>query len=140
MTAVAAAVILSPHKDRVLLVRKGKSSADAGQWEFPGGKIHAGESLREGLIREIHEELGVQVDPANEIICCRSGAFEIHFILCPPVHESLHLYEHSRAIWAAPHDLSRYALLQADAAACPAIRAALRGISQTTFQETTWKN
>lgn len=56
---VVAAVI--EHDDRVLACRRRPGKAAAGRWEFPGGKIEAGETAQEALVREIREELGVGI-------------------------------------------------------------------------------
>jgi 8-oxo-dGTP diphosphatase len=56
---VVAAVIVDG--DRVLVCRRGPGTADAGKWEFPGGKVERGESAAQALRREIREELGVDV-------------------------------------------------------------------------------
>lgn len=46
---------------RVLLVQRPEGKAMAGLWEFPGGKVHSGELPEVALIRELHEELGINV-------------------------------------------------------------------------------
>jgi len=56
---VVAAVI--ERDDRVLACRRRPGKAAAGRWEFPGGKIEAGETAQEALVREIREELGVGI-------------------------------------------------------------------------------
>ena len=57
---VAAAVILAPD-GRVLLAQRPAGKAYAGYWEFPGGKLEYGESVRDALVRELREELGIEV-------------------------------------------------------------------------------
>ena len=53
--------ILRRHDDHVLIAERIGDSPFAGLWEFPGGKIHRGESLEDALARELLEELGVGV-------------------------------------------------------------------------------
>ncbi len=57
---VAAAVVLRPD-GAVLLAQRPAGKAYAGYWEFPGGKLEPGESPRQALVRELHEELGLGV-------------------------------------------------------------------------------
>lgn len=57
---VVAAVIVRPD-GRFLLARRPDGKPYAGYWEFPGGKVEAGESLFHALARELHEELGIEV-------------------------------------------------------------------------------
>lgn len=59
MRDVVAAVIRDGG--RVLACRRRQGIANAGMWEFPGGKVEPGESPQEALIREIGEELGVPI-------------------------------------------------------------------------------
>ena len=58
---VAAAVMLRDEGRSFLLAQRPPGKVYAGYWEFPGGKLEAGESVREALIRELHEELGITV-------------------------------------------------------------------------------
>jgi len=53
---------------RVLIAQRPPGKALAGRWEFPGGKLHAGESPYGALVRELHEELGVEVFAAERLM------------------------------------------------------------------------
>ena len=50
-----------------LLTSRPEGKVYAGYWEFPGGKLEAGETVEQALARELHEELGIQVDRAEVI-------------------------------------------------------------------------
>ena len=60
MIHVAAAALVDAE-GRVLLARRHADSHQGGLWEFPGGKLEDGEPIAQGLRRELHEELGVEV-------------------------------------------------------------------------------
>jgi 8-oxo-dGTP diphosphatase len=55
-----AAGVLQNESGQVLIAQRPEGSHMAGAWEFPGGKIAAGESYVQGLVRELDEELGIQ--------------------------------------------------------------------------------
>ncbi|MFW2852097.1 (deoxy)nucleoside triphosphate pyrophosphohydrolase [Sphingomonas sp. TX0543] len=59
------AVALTDPAGRVLMQRRPAGKALAGLWEFPGGKIERGESPEDALCRELKEELGIVVHPAD---------------------------------------------------------------------------
>jgi 8-oxo-dGTP diphosphatase len=63
VTEVVAAVLTQPD-GRILLAQRPPGKVYAGYWEFPGGKVEAGESLEAALARELHEELGIVVSSA----------------------------------------------------------------------------
>ncbi|MEX0872811.1 MAG: Nudix family hydrolase [Aquisalimonadaceae bacterium] len=53
---------------RVLIARRPEGAHQGGRWEFPGGKVEAGESVLQALDRELHEELGVSLHAASPLI------------------------------------------------------------------------
>ncbi|MCW5635564.1 MAG: NUDIX domain-containing protein [Rubrivivax sp.] len=67
MVEVAVGVLLDAEgpEGRFLLTSRPAGKAYAGYWEFPGGKVEAGESVEAALARELHEELGIDVEPAQ---------------------------------------------------------------------------
>lgn len=60
-----ALVALIDHRGQVLIARRPSDRVMGGLWEFPGGKIRAGESPATAAARELHEEIGVHVDPGT---------------------------------------------------------------------------
>ena len=57
---LVAAVALVDADGRVLLAQRPEGKSMAGMWEFPGGKVEPGETPEAALIRELHEELGIE--------------------------------------------------------------------------------
>jgi 8-oxo-dGTP diphosphatase len=53
------------REGRFLLTSRPEGKVYAGHWEFPGGKLEAGESVEEALRRELHEELGIDIDVSS---------------------------------------------------------------------------
>lgn len=81
---VAAAVITRPD-GRFLLGQRGPETFYPGYWEFPGGKVEANETPRQALVRELHEELGIEVLRADPWLC-REHVYE-------HAHVNLHFFE-----------------------------------------------
>lgn len=61
---VVAVALLKPD-GQVLMQQRPRAKEHGGLWEFPGGKIEPGETAETALVREIAEELGLQLDPAH---------------------------------------------------------------------------
>jgi 8-oxo-dGTP diphosphatase len=64
LTEVAVGVLLD-GEGRFLLTSRPEGKVYAGYWEFPGGKLEAGETVEEALRRELHEEIGIVIGPAT---------------------------------------------------------------------------
>ncbi len=70
MLHVVVGILTNQHSE-VLITQRGKESHLAGMWEFPGGKLEAGETRIEALSRELKEELGIIVSVAKPLIQVR---------------------------------------------------------------------
>ena len=62
---VAAAVILRADGSEFLLAQRPADKLYAGYWEFPGGKVEPGETVRAALVRELREELGISLSACS---------------------------------------------------------------------------
>src|SRR5689334_509052 len=60
--------VLVDGADRVLLAQRPAHKDLAGSWEFPGGKCEPGETAADALRRELHEELGIELDAIEPLI------------------------------------------------------------------------
>ena len=104
---VAAAVLLRENegKTEYLLARRPEGKVYAGYWEFPGGKVEAGESLREALDRELHEELGITVEKAWPWLSCEftypHAHVRLRFFRVASWRGDLVQHEHSGLVWTA---------------------------------------
>jgi len=83
LTLVVACALVDADK-RVLLAQRPAGKALAGLWEFPGGKVEAGERPEQTLIRELREEIGIDVsEPCLAPLTFASHAYETFHLLMP---------------------------------------------------------
>jgi 8-oxo-dGTP diphosphatase len=79
---VAVGVLLDAQ-GRFLLTSRPEGKVYAGYWEFPGGKLEAGETVEQALRRELHEELGITIGPAEpwqvELVDYAHARVRLHF-------------------------------------------------------------
>ncbi|KAG2487318.1 hypothetical protein HYH03_014035 [Edaphochlamys debaryana] len=118
---------------RVLLAQRPPGKANAGLWEFPGGKVDAGETPEAALVRELSEELGIAVQPHDlQPLSFVSHAYPTFHLLMPlyacrrwsgePAGQ-----EGQAVVWASAEQLGAYPLTPADVPLVPAVLAAMRG-------------
>lgn len=119
---VAAAIVDDLAAPRLLLAaRRHKPMNLAGRWEFPGGKVDAGETPVEALHREIREELGVTIALGQELAGPDAGAWRIstHYALrlwtaTVLTGEPAPLVEHDELRWLSTGDWFSVPWLDAD--------------------------
>ena len=87
-------------------------------WEFPGGKVEAGEIPQEALIREIQEELGTKIAVDEFLITVEYDYPEFHLSMdcfwCHVEEGNLSLFEHEASRWLPINDLRQVNWLPAD--------------------------
>lgn len=113
---VTAAVIR--NNGFILITRRPEGKPHAGMWEFPGGKLDGDESPRDGLRREILEELGLEI-AVGDILETAYYRYEWGPVLilaydCRPLAGEIRNLQVAEHRWVAPHDLASFALLPAD--------------------------
>jgi len=128
---VVGAVIV--NNGTVLCAQRGPHGSLAGKWEFPGGKIEAGETPRDALLREIQEELHCEVVVGDEV---ESTAYEYDFgvvtlttFFCDLVAGTPVLTEHAAVEWRRPEDMHLLDWAPADIPAVARIQQVLANAS-----------
>lgn len=113
---VAVGILVDPSGE--LLIQQRRAGTDcAGQWEFPGGKLEAGETAEQALTRELLEELNIVISEPAFLTCLEHNYDHAHV--------TLHTYlihkwqgepegrEGQAIVWGPPQILSEYDLLEA---------------------------
>lgn len=118
LIAVAAG-ILEDAAGRVLIARRADRAHAGGCWEFPGGKLHAGESAADALARELREELGIEVLAATPFMVHRHDyperRVELHVFRVPAWDGEPRGLEGQPLRWVEAGELAGCGLLEADA-------------------------
>jgi len=114
---VVAGVILDP-RGRILLARRTAGRDLAGLWEFPGGKVDAGETPEQALARELHEELGIRIQASTPLIAVPQAYRNKRIILdvrrIGAWSGSAAGREHQALAWVPPAKLASYPMPPAD--------------------------
>jgi 8-oxo-dGTP diphosphatase len=99
---VAVGVLLA-EQGKFLLTTRPEGKAYAGHWEFPGGKIEAGETVEQALARELHEELGIHITQVTlwrtEQIDYPHAWVELHFCKVTRWQGDLQMIEGQEFSW-----------------------------------------
>lgn len=113
---VAAGVVR--RKDRILVARRARGQSRAGYWEFPGGTIHRGESVRRCLQRELQEELGIDIATGRRLLAVTHEYADLRvrlqFLSARWTGGKMRLTVHDRVKWVTPVQLLKMKLSAAD--------------------------
>jgi 8-oxo-dGTP diphosphatase len=118
---LVAACVLLDGDGRVLLAKRPEGRPLAGLWEFPGGKIEAGEEPEDALIRELREELGIAIAKQDLApLTFASHAYpDFHLLmpvyLCRRFEGEVAAHEGQELLWVTPATLHLYDMPPADA-------------------------
>lgn len=118
--AIVAACALVNEAREVLIAKRPPGRSFAGLWEFPGGKVEQGEGPEEALVRELKEELGIEIAKVDLTpLTFASHAYrDFHLLmpvyLCARWRGTLAAQEGQELLWVRPEDLVRYDMPPAD--------------------------
>ena len=127
MVLVAAAALID-RDNRVLIAQRPEGKPMAGLWEFPGGKVHAGETPEQALVRELEEELSIEVcDTCLAPFTFASHAYaDFHLLmplyLCRNWEGEITPREGQALKWVRAARLSDYPMPEADVPLIPWLR------------------
>ncbi|HYR88989.1 MAG TPA: 8-oxo-dGTP diphosphatase MutT [Terriglobia bacterium] len=114
---VVAAIIR--RGERILITQRFDNVHLPGLWEFPGGKVEAGESPQAALEREIREELGVQIRVHDEFFTTEhdypTKSVRLHFFNSSIIEGEPRLIDVADLRWVLPQDLGQFEFPEADA-------------------------
>lgn len=120
ITPIPVVCALIIRDGRVLIAQRPEGKHLALKWEFPGGKVEAGEEAAAALVREIREELGCEIEIVEALSsvrhCYERGEIDLIPFICKLTHGSSepHPHEHVAVEWVRATDLSGYDLAEAD--------------------------
>ncbi len=127
-TVLVSAAALIDGEGRVLLAQRPTGKSMAGLWEFPGGKVEEGETPEAALIRELHEELGIETwQSCLAPLCFASHSYETFHLLMPLFAcrkwDGIPQSREGQALkWVRAKDLRDYPMPPADIPLIPILR------------------
>ena len=108
MPTVVVAAIIQDEAGNYLACKRAPHKQAAGKWEFPGGKPEKSEALEDALVREIYEELGVQIRVLRQFDRTATGEIDLVCFVAELTGEKpTQSTDHSELRWVPENELSR---------------------------------
>jgi 8-oxo-dGTP diphosphatase len=108
MTTLVVAAIIQDQNGNYLCAKRGDWKQVPGKWEFPGGKPEANELLEDAIVREIQEELNVQITVKRQFDRSTTGDIELVCFVCDLQGEKpTQSTDHSELRWVPESELSK---------------------------------
>jgi 8-oxo-dGTP diphosphatase len=130
-SAMQVACAIIEYNGKILAVQRGERQSLPLKWEFPGGKIHQGESPEACVVREVSEELNMQIAVIRPLSLVNYDypdfSVTLHPFICTIVSGNIILRDHKAMLWLLPHELQTLDLVTAD---FPIIKEYLEGLSK----------
>ena len=112
MKRIDVAIAIIRRGDQILVCQRKEDDSFGGYWEFPGGKLEPGETLQECIVREIREELNIQVLPLKQLASVEHTYDHVQVRLFPFIcdHQTgePQLLEVQAAKWITANELPEY--------------------------------
>jgi 8-oxo-dGTP diphosphatase len=112
------AAALYDSQGRILIAERPAGKHMAGRWEFPGGKVAAGETDAAALARELEEELGIRVSESRQLMTLHHDyadrSVELSLWIVERYSGTPQSLDHQRLKWVEPARLSDEDILEAD--------------------------
>ena len=131
MKAMQVACAIIEYNSKILAVQRGERLNLPLKWEFPGGKIHQGESPEACVVREVFEELNIQIAVTRPLSLASHDypdfSVTLHPFICTIVSGDIILRDHKAMLWLPPCELQTLDWVTAD---FPIIREYLKELSR----------
>lgn len=131
---VAVAIVFDEPRQRVLICKRKADAVLGGFWEFPGGKCNEGETPRDCAIREVREEVGVEVDVEGPLAVIEHayphGLIRLHPFLCRHAGGVPQCLAVADLQWVDPKDLAQFKFPPANASLIEAVTAGFAALAE----------
>lgn len=112
------AAIIKNGEGKILITQRNLKKSQGGLWEFPGGKIEKGETREEAIIREIKEELTIEINVESylgeKIFEYPEKSINLIALNCRVKSGNIYLTEHEEARWVEKAELNSFEFAPAD--------------------------